>query len=64
MAFSSFMMFVIANDREKKNRPTLVSLATDITVNVCLRSRASLEKTTAIVAEKKCSNQRHDDMSI
>jgi hypothetical protein len=38
---------------------TLVPLAANITVDICLRSRASLQQTTAVVAEKKSSDQRH-----
>jgi hypothetical protein len=35
---------------------TLVSLAANITIDICLRSRASLQQTTAVVAEKKSSD--------
>lgn len=58
-----FLLFRDTQDRwmirKTRTRPTLVSLATDIAINICLRSGASLQKATAIVAEKKCSNQRH-----
>jgi hypothetical protein len=49
------------NDRRKeiKKKLTLVSLAANITIDICLRSRASLQQTTAVVTEKKSSDQRH-----
>lgn len=47
---------------DKKNRLTLVSLAADITVNVCLRSRASLKQTTAVVTKKKGTDKRHVEL--
>lgn len=52
--FRSFCFFSFVSEvRLEKNWLTLVSLATDITIDVCLRGRTSLEETTAIVTEEK-----------
>jgi len=58
-SFGSFLSLILNRRKEKIKKLTLVSFAAHITINVCLRSWASLQQTTAVITEKKGSDQRH-----